>query len=138
MIRLASKLAAAVAIAIGSSWSPTAALSPDVSPLASATSSVQVAQPAAYFQLPLPSWEPHCLGFGSEWRYCNGTVLRRCSTRGAVWLHTGVDIKSGIQPVMAAATGVSIGYVVDPPLRGGRLVGRESREGIVIRQYARV
>jgi len=135
MIRFASKLAAAVAIAIGSSWSPTAALSPDVSPLASATSIVQAVQPAEYFQLPLPSWEPHCLGFGSEWRYCNGTVLRRCSTTGAVWLHTGVDIKSGIQPVMAAATGVIIGYIVDPTFRGGVLIRHETPNGIVITQY---
>src|SRR2546428_4515795 len=119
MIRLASKLAAAVAIAIGSSWSPTAALSPDVSPLASATSIVQAAQPADYFQLPLPSWEPHCLGFGSEWRYCNGTVLRRCSTTGAAWLRTGVDLTAGIQAVTAGAKGEFIGYIVEPSIRGG-------------------
>src|SRR5882757_3578178 len=65
--------------------------------------------PGDYFQYPLPTWEPHCLGFGSQWRLCNGTVLRACSS-GAVWLHTGVDIKTGIQPVMAAADGVITGY----------------------------
>ena len=93
------------------------------------------AQPADYFQFPLPSWEPHCLGFGSEWRYCNGTVLRRCSATGAVWLHTGVDIKTGIQPVMAAANGVIIGYIVDPTFRGGILIRHETPNGIVITQY---
>ena len=90
---------------------------------------------AIYFQYPLPSWEPHCLGFGSEWRYCNGTVLRQCSTTGAVWLHTGVDIKTGIQPVMAASNGVIIGYIVDPMFRGGVLIRHETLQGIVITQY---
>jgi murein DD-endopeptidase MepM/ murein hydrolase activator NlpD len=132
VIRLPSKLAAAAAIAIGSSWSPTTALSPNVTPVASV---VQAAQPADFFQLPLPSWEPHCLGFGSEWRYCNGTVLRRCSTTGAAWLHTGVDIKTGIQPVMAAANGVIIGFIVDPTFRGGVLIRHETPSGIVITQY---
>jgi len=90
---------------------------------------------AIYFQYPLPSWDPHCLGFGSEWRYCDGTVLRRCAATGAVWLHTGVDIKTGIQPVMAAANGVIIGYIVDPQFRGGVLIRHETTNGIVITQY---
>ncbi|HXL18920.1 MAG TPA: M23 family metallopeptidase [Streptosporangiaceae bacterium] len=93
------------------------------------------AQPVDYFQFPLPSWAPHCLGFGSEWRYCDGTVLRRCSATGAIWLHTGVDITTGIQPVMAAANGVIIGYIVDPTFRGGILIRHETPDGIVITQY---
>src|SRR2546430_10413939 len=32
--------------------------------------------PADVFQYPLPTWQPHCLGFGSEWRYCNRTPPR--------------------------------------------------------------
>src|SRR5712691_9293355 len=80
------------------------------------------AQPVDYFQFPLPSWAPHCLGFGSEWRYCDGTVLRRCIT-------------TGIQPVMAAANGVIIGYIVDPTFRGGILIRHEAPNGIVITQY---
>ena len=73
----------------------------------------QAANPADYFQSPLPTWEPHCLGFGSPWTYCNGTALRACAS-GAVWVHTAADLVSGIQPVMAAADGVIIGYLVDP------------------------
>src|ERR1700716_1814091 len=76
---------------------------------------------ADVFQYPLPTWEPHCLGFGSEWRICNGTVLRACPS-GAVWLHTGVDVVSGIQPVMAAGDGVIGGYLGDPTFRGGAVV----------------
>ena len=87
-----------------------------------------------YFQYPLPTWEPHCLGFGSEWRLCNGTVLRACAS-GAVWLHTGVDIKTGIQPVMAAADGVIAGYIVDPTFRGGVLIRHSTSQGIVLTQY---
>ena len=88
----------------------------------------------SYFQYPLPTWEPHCLGFGSEWRLCNGTVLRACSS-GAIWLHTGVDIKTGIQPVMAAADGVIVGYIVDPTFRGGTLIRHSTSAGIVLTQY---
>jgi len=132
MVRVLSKLGAAAAIAAGAVWSPTPALSPDASQVASAK---QAAQPADYFQLPLPTWEPHCLGFGSEWRLCNGTVLRRCTATGAVWLHTGVDIKTGIQPVMAAANGVIAGYIVDPTFRGGVLIRHQTPGGIVITQY---
>ncbi|HXJ49207.1 MAG TPA: M23 family metallopeptidase [Candidatus Acidoferrum sp.] len=87
-----------------------------------------------YFQYPLPTWEPHCLGFGSEWRLCNGAVLRACAS-GAVWLHTGVDITSGIQPVMAAADGVIAGYIVDPTFLGGVLIRHATSQGIVLTQY---
>jgi murein DD-endopeptidase MepM/ murein hydrolase activator NlpD len=87
-----------------------------------------------YFQFPLTTWEPHCLGFGSEWKLCNGTVLRACPS-GAVWRHTGVDIQTGIQGVMAAADGVIAGYIVDPTFRGGVLIRHSTSEGIVITQY---
>lgn len=94
----------------------------------------QAANPGDYFQYPLPTWEPHCLGFGSKWTYCNGTALRACPS-GAVWLHTGADIQTGIQPVMAAADGVIIGYLVDPTFRGGVLIKHSTSEGVVITQY---
>jgi murein DD-endopeptidase MepM/ murein hydrolase activator NlpD len=93
-----------------------------------------VTNPGDYFQYPLPTWEPHCLGFGSKWTYCNGTALRACPS-GAVWLHTGADIQTGIQPVMAAADGVIIGYLVDPTFRGGVLIKHSTSEGAVITQY---
>ncbi len=92
------------------------------------------AAPADYFQFPLPTWDPHCLGFGSEWRLCDGTILRQCPS-GAVWLHTGVDIKTGIQPVMAAANGEIIGYITDPTFRGGILIRHQTPQGIVLTQY---
>src|ERR1700693_2171323 len=96
---------------------------------------VRVTVPASdYFNYPLPTWEPHCLGFGSEWRLCNGTVRRACAS-GAVWLHTGVDIKTGIQPVMAAADGVIAGYIVDPTFRGGVLIRHQTAQGVVLTQY---
>src|ERR1700674_4395833 len=95
----------------------------------------RVVVPASdYFQYPLPTWEPHCLGFGSEWRLCDGTVLRACPS-GAIWQHTGVDIKTGIQPVMAAADGVIAGYIVDPTFRGGMLIRHPTSEGVVLTQY---
>ena len=123
MLSVVSKVSLAAAIAVTLAWSPVPnAVRAD-------------AQPADYFQFPLLSWEPHCLGFGSEWRYCNGTVLRRCSGSGAIWLHTGVDIKTGIQPVMAAANGVIVGYIVDPTFRGGVLIRHETPDGVVITQY---
>ena len=93
------------------------------------------AQPADYFSYPLPTWQPHCLGFGSQWRLCDGTVLRRCSKTGAIWLHTGVDITTGIQPVMAAANGVIAGYTVDPTFKGGMLIRHITAEGVVLTQY---
>ena len=133
MRHLASRLALVAALLIGASWSPTAAAATHVPSDPGVTRTA--AAPADYFQYPLPTWEPHCLGFGSEWRLCNGTVLRRCSTNGAIWLHTGVDIKTGIQPVRAAANGVIIGYIVDPTFRGGVLIRHQTADGIVITQY---
>jgi murein DD-endopeptidase MepM/ murein hydrolase activator NlpD len=89
---------------------------------------------ADVFSYPLPTWEPHCLGFGSQWRYCNGTALRSCAG-GAVWLHTGVDIATGIQPVMAGGDGVIVGYLVDPQFRGGVLIRHRTSAGVVLTQY---
>jgi murein DD-endopeptidase MepM/ murein hydrolase activator NlpD len=120
--RTITSMAVVGAIAMAGAWTPAATVRTS-------------AQPVDYFQFPLPSWQPHCLGFGSEWRYCDGTVLRRCSSTGAIWLHTGVDIATGIQPVMAAANGVIIGYIVDPTFRGGILIRHETPNGIVITQY---
>ena len=91
--------------------------------------------PADVFQFPLPTWQPHCLGFGSEWRYCNGTPLRTCPATGAVWLHTGVDITTGIAPVVAAGDGVIIGYLIDPQFRGGVLIRHVTSTGVVLTQY---
>jgi murein DD-endopeptidase MepM/ murein hydrolase activator NlpD len=122
VIRAALTLTVAAAFATGAVWTPIGAVR-------------TAAQPVDYFQFPLPSWAPHCLGFGSEWRYCDGTVLRRCSATGAIWLHTGVDITTKIQPVMAAANGVIIGYIVDATFKGGVLIRHETPDGIVITQY---
>jgi len=105
-----------------------AAAAAPVAVLAAAPSSADI------FQYPLPSWTAHCLGFGSEWRYCNGTPLRSCPG-GAVWLHTGVDIATGIQPVMAAGDGKIIGYLIDPQFRGGVLIRHPTSAGVVITQY---
>jgi murein DD-endopeptidase MepM/ murein hydrolase activator NlpD len=93
-----------------------------------------VANAADVFQFPLPTWPPHCLGFGSQWRYCNGTALRTCAS-GAVWLHTGVDIASGIQPIRAAGDGVIVGYMIDPTFHGGALIRHRTSAGVVITQY---
>src|SRR4029077_2418479 len=87
------------------------------------------------FQFPLPTWAPHCLGFGSEWRYCNGLPLRTCPS-GAVWLHTGTDVVATVgQPVAAAGDGVIVGYLVDPMFRGGVLIRHQLTTGVVITQY---
>lgn len=95
----------------------------------------EVASSPDVFERPLSSWAPHCLGFGSQWRYCNGTPLRECSN-GAVWLHTGADeIASVGEPVMAAADGVIIGFQVDPTFRGGVLIRHRTSFGVVITQY---
>ena len=99
-----------------------------------------LAQPAAaaasdVFQLPLSSWAPHCLGFGSQWRYCNGVALRACPN-GTVWLHTGVDIKAVAgQAVRAAADGVIAGYIIDPQFHGGVLIRHRTSFGVVLTQY---
>ncbi|HET9782771.1 MAG TPA: M23 family metallopeptidase [Candidatus Dormibacteraeota bacterium] len=87
------------------------------------------------FQFPLSSWAPHCLGFGSQWRYCNGVPLRSCAS-GAVWLHTGTDeIASVGEPVAAAGDGVIVGYLIDPQFRGGVLIRHQMTTGTVITQY---
>jgi len=95
---------------------------------------VAVQVEADIFQSPLPTWTPHCLGFGSPWTYCNGTALRACPS-GAVWRHTGADLQTGIQPVMAAGDGVIIGYSSDPQFRGGVLIRHPTTTGGVITQY---
>jgi murein DD-endopeptidase MepM/ murein hydrolase activator NlpD len=102
---------------------------------APATQLMASVQRADSFQFPLPTWAPHCLGFGSQWRLCDGTVLRSCAATGAIWLHTGVDIRSGIQPVRAAANGVIIGYQVDPTFKGGVLIRHQTGHGIYLTQY---
>lgn len=87
------------------------------------------------FSPPLSSWTPHCLGFGSQWRYCNGTPLRSCSN-GSVWLHTGVDEVASVgEDVAAAGDGVIVGYLVDPTFRGGVLIRHQTAAGVVITQY---
>ncbi|HET7419488.1 MAG TPA: M23 family metallopeptidase [Candidatus Dormibacteraeota bacterium] len=104
---------------------------------AAVPSAVRTMAPAAsdVFQLPLPTWSPHCLGFGSQWRYCNGTPLRACAD-GSVWLHTGTDEVASVgDPVAAAADGDVIGYLVDPTFRGGILVRHATTFGVVITQY---
>jgi murein DD-endopeptidase MepM/ murein hydrolase activator NlpD len=91
--------------------------------------------PADVFGFPVPTWTPHCLGFGSRWTYCNGTALRVCPS-GAVWLHTGADVVAGVgQPVAAAGDGVIAGYLVDPQFRGGVLIRHPTSFGVVITQY---
>ena len=90
--------------------------------------------PADVFQYPLPTWQPHCLGFGSEWRYCNGTPLRACAS--GVWLHTGTDVVAAVgQAVKAAGDGVIVGYMIDPTFRGGVLIRHQTSAGVVITQY---
>ncbi len=63
MIHVVSKLPVAAALAIAAGWTPTPALSPDFTPPGRV---IRTAMPADYFQFPLPAWEPHCLGFGSD------------------------------------------------------------------------
>jgi murein DD-endopeptidase MepM/ murein hydrolase activator NlpD len=102
---------------------------------ASAPTPAPSAKPGDVFQLPMSSWQPHCLGFGSQWRYCNGTALRSCAN-GAVWLHTGTDIKAAVgAPVKAAADGVIIGYLIDSQFKGGVLIRHRTSFGTVITQY---
>jgi murein DD-endopeptidase MepM/ murein hydrolase activator NlpD len=104
-------------------------------PLAAPAAPAPPANPADIFQRPLPDWSPHCLGFGSQWRYCNGVALRACAN-GAVWLHTGVDVvaRAG-QPVAAASDGKIVGYMIDPQFRGGVLIRHTTSAGVVITQY---
>jgi murein DD-endopeptidase MepM/ murein hydrolase activator NlpD len=105
------------------------------SPSASTPSPVAVKPPADVFQLPMSSWQPHCLGFGSQWRYCNGVALRACPS-GAVWLHTGSDAKAAVgAPIMAAADGTIIGYMIDSEFKGGVLIRHRTSFGTVITQY---
>src|SRR5262245_59294359 len=122
-------IAAAMLLLAWAFMPPAVAAAPAIAPISAA------AAPADYFSYPLPTWEPHCLGFGSQWRLCDGTVLRRCSATGAIWLHTGVDIKTGIAPVMAAANGVVAGYTVDPTFKGGMLIRHVTAQGVVLTQY---
>ena len=108
-------------------WGPPA-------PVPAPAAPVRAVNSADVFQYPLASWQPHCLGFGSQWRYCNGVALRVCAS--GVWLHTGVDIRAVAgQPVMAAGDGVIIGYLIDPQFHGGVLIRHHTSEGIVITQY---
>src|SRR5256886_12777462 len=93
-----------------------------------------VASPADVFQFPSPRWPPRCLDFGSQGRYCDGAALRSCAW-GAVWLHPGVDIASGIQPIRAAGDGVIVGYMIDPTFHGGVLIRHRMTTGVVITQY---
>jgi murein DD-endopeptidase MepM/ murein hydrolase activator NlpD len=117
-----------------------AALLATLAVLVASPSAAPPAPPAATpagdeFQFPLPVWAPHCLGFGSEWRYCNGVPLRTCPS-GAVWLHTGTDVVATVgQPVAAAGDGVIVGYLIDPTFRGGVLVRHSLTTGVVITQY---
>jgi murein DD-endopeptidase MepM/ murein hydrolase activator NlpD len=127
---------AVVALALSMAWVLIAGCGPSVGCAAAPVAQLTVsAQRADYFQFPLPTWAPHCLGFGSQWRLCDGTVLRRCAATGAVWLHTGVDIRTGIQPVRAAANGVIVGYIVDPTFKGGVLIRHQTAQGVVLTQY---
>lgn len=129
MIRLAAAALASVLLVMPSD--PSGPLPPSPLPARPAAAVNQ----SDIFTHPLASWQPHCLGFGSQWRYCNGVALRAC-TAGAVWLHTGVDIRATVgEPVMAAADGVIIGYLIDPQFRGGVLIRHRTSFGVVITQY---
>lgn len=130
-----TKAPAAVAVALSAVWALMPIQASEGSTSLAAAAPAAAAQAADSFQFPLPAWAPHCLGFGSQWRLCDGTVLRRCAVTGAVWLHTGVDIRTGIQPVMAAANGVIVGYIVDPTFRGGVLIRHQTAQGVVLTQY---
>jgi murein DD-endopeptidase MepM/ murein hydrolase activator NlpD len=127
--------APAVAVALSAAWALMPIQASEGSTTGAVAPPVATAQPADTFQFPLSTWAPHCLGFGSQWRLCDGTVLRRCAATGAVWLHTGVDSDTGIQPVMAAANGVIVGYIVDPTFRGGVLIRHQTAQGVVLTQY---
>jgi murein DD-endopeptidase MepM/ murein hydrolase activator NlpD len=126
---------AAAAVGLSAVWALMSTCASDVCAVAPVAQLAAAAQRADSFQFPLPTWAPHCLGFGSQWRLCDGTVLRRCAATGAVWLHTGVDIRTGIQPVRAAANGVIVGYIVDPTFKGGVLIRHQTSGGVVLTQY---
>lgn len=123
------------AVALGMVWALMSSCASAGCAAAPVAGPAAAAQRADSFQFPLPTWAPHCLGFGSQWRLCDGTVLRRCSATGAVWRHTGVDIRTGIQPVRAAGNGVMAGYIVDPTFKGGVLIRHQTPQGIFITQY---
>jgi murein DD-endopeptidase MepM/ murein hydrolase activator NlpD len=125
----------AFAIALGAVWALMSTCAGAGCAAAFTTEPAAAVLRADSFQFPLPTWAPHCLGYGSQWRLCDGTVLRRCSSTGAVWRHTGVDIRTGIQPVRAAANGVIAGYIVDPTFKGGVLIRHVTPQGIVLTQY---
>ena len=103
-------------------------------PRFAAASPAAVTSSSDVFAYPLASWSPHCLGFGSQWRYCNGVALRSCAS--GVWLHTGVDVvaRAG-QGVAAAGDGVIVGYSIDPQFRGGVLIRHRTSGGVYISQY---
>jgi len=133
MLSAAAALAPDTAMAPVSTSIQPSAVAPTPSPTPT-PSVAQATKPNDYFQFPIPTWTRHCLGFGSQWRLCDGTVLRRCAS-GAVWLHTGFDARTGIQPVRAAANGVIVGYTVDSYFKGGVLIRHQTSFGIVITQY---
>lgn len=121
---------------LATAWVLIASCSTSVGCAAAPVTQVEAAaKPADSFQFPLPTWKPHCLGFGSQWKLCDGTVLRRCAATGAIWRHTGVDIRTGIQPVKAAANGVIAGYIVDPAFKGGMLIRHQTSQGVFLTQY---
>jgi murein DD-endopeptidase MepM/ murein hydrolase activator NlpD len=126
---------AAATIALGTIWALASTCASAGCAAAPAAQLSAAAQTADSFQFPLPTWAPHCLGFGSQWRLCDKTILRSCSTTGAVWLHTGVDIRTAIQPVKAAANGVIAGFITDPTFKGGVLIRHQTAQGIVLTQY---
>ena len=130
-----SRAPAAAMVALSTIWALVATCASPACAAAPAAQLTSAAQRADSFQFPLPTWKPHCLGFGSQWRLCDGTVLRRCASTGAIWLHTGVDIRTGIQPVKAAANGVIVGYIVDPTFKGGVLIRHQTSAGVVLTQY---
>ena len=141
VVHLITRAPAAAAVVLSTMWAlmPSPAgetpTTTTLTPVALAAPVVATPQKADSFQFPLPTWKPHCLGFGSQWRLCDGTVLRRCAATGAIWLHTGVDIRTGIQPVRAAANGVIVGYTVDPVFKGGVLIKHQTAQGVVLTQY---
>jgi hypothetical protein len=127
---VAALLAGAIQVLLVMPGEPAGPSQPHTAPARQAATN-----PADVFEFPLPTWAPHCLGFGSEWRYCNGTPLRACAS-GAVWLHTGTDIVAAAGlAVVAAGDGVIAGYLVDPTFRGGVLIRHQTSAGVLITQY---